>query len=79
MGFLVFTSYGYGAFVLTTFSNLVHITVMSYSGYDIEDAVILNKASIDRGFGRCMVLKKYQTSVRKYANGAMDRTCGKIL
>ena len=52
------------------------IAVMSYSGYDIEDAVILNKAAIDRGFGRCMVLSKYQTSVRRYANGTMDRTCG---
>ena len=52
------------------------IAVMAYSGYDIEDAVVLNKASIDRGFGRCMVLKKQQTSVRRYANGAMDRTCG---
>jgi DNA-directed RNA polymerase III subunit RPC2 len=37
------------------------IAVMSYSGYDIEDAIILNKSSIDRGFGRCMVLKKHQT------------------
>lgn len=35
----------------------------------VEDAVILNKAAIDRGFGRCMVLKKHQTSVRRYANG----------
>ena len=52
------------------------IAVMAYSGYDIEDAVILNKASIDRGFGRCMVLKKHQTSIRRYANGSMDRTCG---
>lgn len=52
------------------------IAVMSYSGYDIEDAVILNKASIDRGFGRCMVLRKHQTSIRRYANGTMDRTCG---
>jgi len=52
------------------------IAVMSYSGYDIEDAVILNKASIDRGFGRCMVLRKHQNSVRRYANGTMDRTMG---
>ncbi|CAB9507491.1 polymerase II subunit RPB2 [Seminavis robusta] len=52
------------------------IAVMSYTGYDIEDAVILNKAAIDRGYGRCMVFKKHQTSVRRYANGAMDRTCG---
>jgi len=52
------------------------IAVMSYSGYDIEDAVVLNKASIDRGFGRCMVIKKTQSSVRRYQNGTMDRTCG---
>lgn len=52
------------------------IAVMSYSGYDIEDAVILNKASIDRGFCRCMVLRKHQTSVRRYANGTLDRTLG---
>jgi DNA-directed RNA polymerase III subunit RPC2 len=52
------------------------IAVMSYSGYDIEDAVVLNKSSIDRGFGRCMVLRKHQTSIRRYANGTMDRTCG---
>ena len=31
---------------------------MSYSGYDIEDAVILNRASLDRGFARASVLRR---------------------
>uniref|UniRef100_A0A1D1YTE4 DNA-directed RNA polymerase subunit beta n=2 Tax=Anthurium amnicola TaxID=1678845 RepID=A0A1D1YTE4_9ARAE len=35
------------------------VAVMSYSGYDIEDAIVMNKSSLDRGFGRCIVLKKY--------------------
>ncbi|PRP77129.1 DNA-directed RNA polymerase III subunit RPC2 [Planoprotostelium fungivorum] len=49
------------------------VAVMSYSGYDIEDALVLNKASIDRGFGRCIVLKKHATSVKKYINNSLDR------
>mmetsp|Transcript_38743 Transcript_38743/g.50119 ORF Transcript_38743/g.50119 Transcript_38743/m.50119 type:complete len:1149 (-) Transcript_38743:193-3639(-) len=52
------------------------LAVMSYSGYDIEDAIILNKASLDRGFGRCMVLRKHQTSLRRYPNGAQDENHG---
>lgn len=52
------------------------VAVMSYSGYDIEDAIVLNKASLDRGFGRCMVFKKYQTMIKKYSNGSYDRIVG---
>ena len=33
---------------------------MSYSGYDIEDAIVMNKSSLDRGFGRCIVMKRYK-------------------
>lgn len=39
------------------------IAVMSYSGYDIEDAIVLNRGSLDRGFGRCMVFRKHQVSL----------------
>jgi DNA-directed RNA polymerase III subunit RPC2 len=49
------------------------IAVMSYSGYDIEDAVVLNKASLDRGFGRCLVLRKHNTVIKSYHNGAYDQ------
>src|SRR5690606_27148333 len=48
------------------------LAVMSYSGYDIEDATIINKASIDRGFGRCIVLRKYVAELRKYPNQTYD-------
>ena len=49
------------------------VAVMSYSGYDIEDALVLNKASCDRGFGRCQVFRKYSALLRKYQNSTQDR------
>lgn len=49
------------------------VAVMSYSGYDIEDALVLNRASLDRGFGRCLVMRKASTTLRKYADGSYDR------
>lgn len=45
------------------------VAVMSYSGYDIEDAIILNKASLDRGYGRVMVVRRYQAELKKFQNG----------
>ena len=49
------------------------VAVMSYSGYDIEDASIMNKASIDRGYGRCYVMKKQQVVMNRYSNGTCDQ------
>ena len=49
------------------------VAVMSFSGYDIEDAIILNKSSVERGFGRSLILKRHPASLRRYANGAQDR------
>ncbi len=52
------------------------VAVMSYSGYDIEDALVLNKSSIDRGFGRCQVLRKNTTVLKKYPNHTKDIVTG---
>lgn len=52
------------------------VAVMSYSGYDIEDALILNKASIDRGYGRCLIYKNSKCTVKRYANQTYDRIMG---
>ena len=55
------------------------VAVMSYSGYDIEDALVLNKASCDRGFGRCQVFRRYSTTLRKYPNGTEDRVGDRVI
>jgi DNA-directed RNA polymerase III subunit RPC2 len=49
------------------------VAVMSYSGYDIEDALIVNRASVDRGFGRCVVHRKYPCVMKRYPNATADR------
>ena len=49
------------------------VAVMSYSGYDIEDAIVMNKASLDRGFGRCVVMRRHAATLRKYPNRTSDR------
>ncbi|XP_071851460.1 DNA-directed RNA polymerase III subunit RPC2-like isoform X8 [Apostichopus japonicus] len=55
------------------------VAVMSYSGYDIEDALILNKASVDRGFGRCHVYRNQKCILKKYANQSFDRIMGPLI
>jgi len=49
------------------------VAVCSYSGYDIEDAIILNKSSLDRGFARAIVLRKWATALRTYPNNTYDQ------
>ena len=47
------------------------VAVMSYSGYDIEDAIVMNRAALDRGFGGA--LRKYGAQIKKYSNRTTDR------
>lgn len=57
------------------------VAVMSYSGYDIEDATVMNKASIDRGYGRCFVYRNQKCILRRYPNmdGISDRIQGPLV
>merc|ERR1711970_1247203 len=55
------------------------VAVMSYSGYDIEDAIVLNRASLDRGYGRCLVYRNQKSSLKRYANQTYDRILGPLL
>ncbi|XP_023347366.1 DNA-directed RNA polymerase III subunit RPC2, partial [Eurytemora carolleeae] len=55
------------------------VAVMSYSGYDIEDAIILNNASLDRGYGRCLVYRNQKCALKRYANQTSDRVLGPLV
>ncbi|UYV64305.1 POLR3B [Cordylochernes scorpioides] len=41
------------------------VAVMSYSGFDLEDAIVMNKGSIDRGFAQCSILRSEKEVFKK--------------
>ncbi|MCD4759480.1 DNA-directed RNA polymerase subunit B [archaeon] len=48
------------------------IAVMSYEGYNMQDAVIINKGSIDRGLARSTYFKPYSATELRYSGGLRD-------
>ena len=51
--------------------NLV-VAIMPFEGYNIEDALVINKGSVDRGMGRSTYFRPYKAVERNYAGGLKD-------
>jgi DNA-directed RNA polymerase subunit B len=52
--------------------NMV-VALASFDGYNIEDAVIMNQASIDRGLARTTYMRTYQTEAQRFWGGQQDK------
>ncbi|MBS1266950.1 MAG: DNA-directed RNA polymerase subunit B' [Candidatus Woesearchaeota archaeon] len=50
----------------------VVVAVMSYQGYNMEDAIILNKASLQRGFARSTYYRPSVAEELRYSGGLVD-------
>lgn len=51
--------------------NIV-IAIIDFDGYNMSDALVLNKGSIERGFGRSTYFRPYATEKLRYPGGQID-------
>jgi DNA-directed RNA polymerase subunit B' len=53
----------------------VIVAVMSYKGYNMDDSIILNKGSIERGYARSMYYRPAIAEQLRYSGGLVDEIC----
>ena len=49
------------------------VAISTYYGFNMKDALVLNKAAVDRGLGRSVFLRSYTDEERRYAGGQQDK------
>jgi len=49
------------------------VAVLSFQGYNMEDAIVVNRSSVDRGLARSTFFRIYEAECRQYLGGLRDK------